>query len=391
MPKRRIGLFYAQLYAGGAELLTLALAKALRENGYRVELVTTASTDWPKIRKILGIGKEAVDAETVIPPFIHVPTIYSKFVYWLFRDAIMTPLMKREFDLTINTWPVLPVVFSDILYVHFPFFLASRLDEWSEKYSHTGGWAYSLPFRELCRLFIKAFNSLEYRPVVLTNSTYIQRAIEYHLRVKADVVYPPVDTRKYSFSCSQGIRRNIVLTISRFSQEKNLDEVLAVAKDTPEASFVILGESDDGKSDYVERLRRKAEQIGMSDRVSLIVNAGENEKAKLLSQAKVYLHTMKNEHFGISIVEAMSAGLVPLVHRSGGPWLDILKETEGLVGYSYRNSREAAAIISELIKNDSRREWLSKNAVKRAKAFDSSVFESSMIRIVERILATRSR
>lgn len=35
------------------------------------------------------------------------------------------------------------------------------------------------------------------------------------------------------------------------------------------------------------------------------------------------------EAFGIAIVEAMSLGCVPVVLRAGGPWHDILGDTQG--------------------------------------------------------------
>jgi glycosyltransferase involved in cell wall biosynthesis len=38
----------------------------------------------------------------------------------------------------------------------------------------------------------------------------------------------------------------------------------------------------------------------------------------MLAAAKVYLHTMVGEHFGISIVEAMASGCIPVSHNSGG-------------------------------------------------------------------------
>jgi len=49
--------------------------------------------------------------------------------------------------------------------------------------------------------------------------------------------------------------------------------------------------------------------------------------AKMISefeQAKVGLHTMLEEHFGISIVEMMAAGLYTIAHNSGGPKEDII-------------------------------------------------------------------
>lgn len=42
------------------------------------------------------------------------------------------------------------------------------------------------------------------------------------------------------------------------------------------------------------------------------------------------LHTIQNEHFGIGIVEYMAAGVIAVVHDSGGPKMDIVKLVEGL-------------------------------------------------------------
>jgi alpha-1,2-mannosyltransferase len=48
---------------------------------------------------------------------------------------------------------------------------------------------------------------------------------------------------------------------------------------------------------------------------------------------------MIGEHFGISVVEAMVSGLVPVVHSSGGPWLDILEQGKGGFGYNTPDNR----------------------------------------------------
>ena len=42
----------------------------------------------------------------------------------------------------------------------------------------------------------------------------------------------------------------------------------------------------------------------------------------------IWLNAMWNEHFGIGVVEYLSAGVVPIVHASAGPLLDIAREDE---------------------------------------------------------------
>jgi glycosyltransferase involved in cell wall biosynthesis len=52
--------------------------------------------------------------------------------------------------------------------------------------------------------------------------------------------------------------------------------------------------------------------------VGLIPNISQPYFKKLLKKSKYFIHTRKNEHFGISIAEAIAAGCIPLVHNSGG-------------------------------------------------------------------------
>lgn len=42
---------------------------------------------------------------------------------------------------------------------------------------------------------------------------------------------------------------------------------------------------------------------------------------------------MKDEHFGISVVEMMSAGLITIAHNSAGPKEDIIGSSDKPVGY----------------------------------------------------------
>lgn len=54
------------------------------------------------------------------------------------------------------------------------------------------------------------------------------------------------------------------------------------------------------------------------------MNLGEEMKLNLMSRAKICIHPMKYEHFGIAVVEAMAVGLISIVHKYSGAQSDIV-------------------------------------------------------------------
>jgi glycosyltransferase involved in cell wall biosynthesis len=79
----------------------------------------------------------------------------------------------------------------------------------------------------------------------------------------------------------------------------------------------------------------------LSQTITLTPNASNEELLDAMSKSMVYLHTMIGEHFGVSIVEAMSAGLVPIVPAYGG--CSEIVPTE----YQYDTLQEAADYIAK--------------------------------------------
>jgi alpha-1,2-mannosyltransferase len=380
--KSRIAVFHLSINAcGGAEALALTLCRALTCKGHAVTLVTTERTDWSRVKKTLGFGRDVCRNEIVIPPFVRLPTIYSKFVYWLVQDVIFGPILRRKFTLTITTLPTLPIAFSDILYMHFPDFVPIEHLRIYPKYASGVLRAYSIPYESLCLAFVKAARHMRRRATILTNSTYSSEAIEKYLRVKPVVVYPPVDIEKYR-ALARLEKRDHVLTIARLTEGKNTELIPELAKSVPNARFILMGSTQVTSIQYAARILDKAKQLGVEKRFNVVPDANMNEKIRIMSSAKIYLHTTISEHFGIAVVEAMSAGLVPVVHRSGGPWLDILDRTQGRYGFSYENSEEAAVIIEHLLNDDDLTRRLSVQAAKRADSFSQERFEERILDII---------
>ena len=116
--------------------------------------------------------------------------------------------------------------------------------------------------------------------------------------------------------------------------------------------------------------------------IVFLPNIPEKYKIKILSRAKIYLHPTKKEHFGISIIEAMASGLIPIVHKSGGPWEDILEKKQGLYGYTYENVEEATSLILYVLNQGFKEDEMIKIR-KRAYKFDYRYFKSNLESILK--------
>lgn len=62
-----------------------------------------------------------------------------------------------------------------------------------------------------------------------------------------------------------------------------------------------------------------AKHLAIDENVEFKLNISFSELVSELQRGTIGLHTMWNEHFGISIVECMAAGLIMVAHASGGP------------------------------------------------------------------------
>ena len=80
-------------------------------------------------------------------------------------------------------------------------------------------------------------------------------------------------------------------------------------------------------------MKHQARVLGIEETVEFMTNRSREDILKLFAESKVAIHTMKEEHFGISIVEMMSAGLITIAHDSAGPKMDIIGGAEQPVGY----------------------------------------------------------
>ena len=383
----RIALVHDSLNpCGGAERLALAMARALKEMRYRVDIYVLEKTNWDRVERLTPYSRFFIDEEYILPPFKCLPTVYSRLVHWFGRDIIGHHVIKKHgYDLVIATKQVLVPIFADVLYMHFPDFLPGfDYLYYPERYLYNPYLRiYSRPLELATRALLSLFKRLDYKPLILTNSRFSEAVIRRKLGVKAVVLYPPVDVERYLLLSRNRERDNVVVTMGRSEPMKDLDIVLEVAKEVKDAKFIILGVGH--SSNYYATLVKKARAYGLEGRVKILLNVSEEQKTEILKKAKVYLHPTKHEHFGIAVVEAMSSGLIPVVHRSGGPWIDVVEF--GKYGFSFSTLEEARHVIRGLISlSEGESRVVREKAVEKAKTFSYNSFLRRLNEIISSLI-----
>lgn len=137
-----------------------------------------------------------------------------------------------------------------------------------------------------------------------------------------------------------------IMYFGRWSSNKGLKETLALfgalVKSHPEWRLIIAGrEYDLSEAD----LRTIAKDLGIEQNVSIAANPSDQQLSDLIAQSSYYICLSRHEGFGIAAIEAMSAGLTPIL--SDIPPFRNLLEKSGL-GMLHTGGVDAtvAAIVS---------------------------------------------
>jgi glycosyltransferase involved in cell wall biosynthesis len=373
----QIAVFNAHLgLAGGGELVALNITKALEESGYRVDLVTYRFKveDVERGFKLLTSGykpRNMVVYET--PRLIKLLGISGRFVR-LRRLLLVNDFLERsrsKYDLIIDTSSNMPTKV-DVVYVHYPTILRT---------SNRSG----LHWRLYDKLVQYTSNRLLGKPkLVLCNSSWTAEKFKsaYNNDFTIEVLYPPVDVEYFS-KVAGNIKENIVVTVSRFTPEKNMEKIVDVADKLRDFRFVMIGGRAKYSESVIDNINKRIRELRV-DNVELLFDVPRDKLREMLGSAKYYLHPPYAEHFGISVVEAMSTGCIPIVYRDGGAWYDVVSRVSDILGYY--NVREVPSIIRRIEKDEKLYEELRKKSLEVASMFTYDMFKKRLLSRLESML-----
>jgi len=159
---------------------------------------------------------------------------------------------------------------------------------------------------------------------IIVNSRFTKTIVDAEYGINSKVIYPPVPT------ISPSIKTKTILSVGRFEPSLNtkhqdilIQAFRELSPQLPGWKLVLAGASSN--EDWVSHLRSLATGLP----IDILTNVSYSTICQLYAESWIYWHAAgfsvdesKNpeltEHFGISTVEAISAGCLPLVVPYGG-------------------------------------------------------------------------
>lgn len=266
-------------------------------------------------------------------------------------------------------------------YTHYPMIstdMLNRVRERRPQYNNAATVAHSAALSTLKLAYYRSFAWFYARVITwshlsLVNSSWTAAHIPAPPGAAVPVVvYPAVNTSALmDFPLAAAKREPLVVSVAQFRPEKDHALQLRAFAEFRNVwrqrhgmrtlpRLVLVGSvRNDADALLVAGLRELAAQLQLTDVVDFAINVTYAQLQSYLARARVGLHTMWNEHFGIGIVELMAAGVLVVAHDSGGPRMDIVVPAAGsgdpahAVGYLATTAHQyAQAMLDAFAESD---------------------------------------
>jgi glycosyltransferase involved in cell wall biosynthesis len=207
--------------------------------------------------------------------------------------------------------------------------------------------------------------------VVAISETVQRRIKDFHGR-SSQLIYPPVDTKRFQFK-EYG---DFWLSVNRIYPEKRIDLQFEVFQKLPEERLVVVGGYAEGDhaAKYYEKLVKD-----IPDNVDMRGAVSEEELMELYEKCKGLICTAKDEDFGLTPLEAMASGKPVVAVNEGGFKETVIQGKTGLLVEANRD--ELVRAIKEISKDPQQYRDACKT---RAEDFDTSIFLEKIKKIIHR-------
>lgn len=357
MSKPKTVIIHDWLVGGGAERVVEELHKLYPE----APIYTSyCSREW----------REKLNGKVITGWLQYWPFSWLRKYIGVLRMWWFSRLDLREFDLVIVSTgngeakfvrPAKSATY--ICYCHSPVhFLWRHYHEYQKNPGFSfGGFGLKLLANPLRKKDHKAAQRPDY---FIANSTHIQRDIKKYYGRDSVVIHPPVDTER--FAAIKAPTRSGFITVGRQVPYKHTDIII---KACAELNVPLMVVGDGPEHHRLEKLAGPG--VTFDDR------ADNNKVAEYMASAEAFIFAAE-EDFGITPVEALSAGTPVIAYKAGGA-LDYV--TPGKTGQFF--DQQTVTSLSTALQNFDPAVFDEKAIRQRTEQFDSAHFRNHLKNFID--------
>lgn len=189
------------------------------------------------------------------------------------------------------------------------------------------------------------------------------------------VIYNGIDTSRFTTNIQKDLNNPVrLIYVGRLIKEKGVQSTLEALGNLSKGlkwTFDIIGDGS-----YRKKIEQQVNALELRDRVHFMGNCG--NVPEILKGHDVFIHMPEwAEGFGITIIEAMAAGLLCICREKGG-----IPEivTNGKDGILIHSKEELTEVLSDILSRSEKYQIvkLRENAAIRAKDFDIKQFSKHL-------------
>lgn len=254
-------------------------------------------------------------------------------------------------------------------------------------YAHENGTDIAQNGNRFKSFVTKKINKLGFRSAngIVAVSKSVQKSIEAIFKIPAEkikVIYNGTETETIHFRIRENIASNTkLLYVGRLIKEKGVQttiDALAMLPMSLKWTFDIVGDGS-----YREVLERQVKKKGLQEKVHFCGAC--NNIPEILNNHDVFIHMPSwEEGFGITVIEAMAAGMLCIcLSRGGIP--EIIEN--GKDGILVESKEELANVLEKVISNncDGKIDQISIWASRKAKMFGIEKFANELDSYIKEI------
>ena len=378
---------------GGGERYCLSVAEILINNGYDVDLFCSGDKSYiekAETRFSLNLKKINIVPDIFESPLSSISFIEDRGALFNLIHRSKSPLKIRDKIIKIAKKILTTTKYDVIFYLSDgsnPFLFAKK------NILHV-----QVPFtkKEINHNdLLNNIKSFTYNHIVC-NSQFTAKFTQKFFNKKVDILYPPVDINKFTINNK---KENIILNVGRFDNilnAKKQDVLISVFKklsknqEIKDWKLIFAGGSTQvsDQNTYLNLLKEEAKDYP----IEFYVNPNFDTLKSLYAKSKIYwhaagynvkqnIHPENTEHFGMTIVESMASGCVPIVIAKGGiP--EIINN--GIDGFTWLTLNGLYKKTKKLILNQKLFDKIQTKSILSSKKFSKENFETQLISLISK-------